>query len=265
MSNRPKERTMGLTQSPNGITIKSPEEVELMRQAGKVVAHAIAALERELRPGMKTKDLDAIAAEVIRSHGAKPSFLGYRGFPATICVSINEEIVHGIPGDKVINDGDMVSVDVGAIIEGFHGDSAKTFGAGDVSPQVLQLMDVTRQSLKAGIAAAQPGARVGDISAAVQEFAESRNYSVVKEYVGHGIGRALHEEPQIPNYGPPGRGPLLRTGMVIAIEPMVNIGEWQTRPLDDGWTVVTADGSLSAHFEHTLAILENGPEVLTRI
>ena len=265
MSSDLTDRVMDVVQSPTGITIKSAAEVELMRQAGQVVAHAIAALEREVRAGMKTRELDAIAAEEIRRRGAKPSFLGYRGFPATICVSINQEIVHGIPGDKVIEDGDLVSVDVGAIVEGFHGDSAKTFAVGSASPEARALLEVTMKALEMGIAASRPGARVGDISAAVQGLVEPQGYQVVKEYVGHGIGRALHEEPQIPNYGPAGRGPLLRAGMVIAIEPMVNIGGWQTRALDDNWTVVTADGSLSAHFEHTVAILETGPEVLTQL
>ena len=197
--------------------------------------------------------------------GAKPSFKGYLGFPRTICASINEEIVHGIPGDRVIRDGDLVSMDVGAVVEGFHGDSAVTVGVGATTPAVADLIDVTREALERGIAAATNSARVGDISWAVQSFVEEKGYSVVREYVGHGIGRALHEEPQVPNFGPPGSGALLKSGMVIAIEPMVNIGGWQTRVLDDNWTVVTADGSLSAHYENTLLITDGDAEVLTRL
>lgn len=248
-----------------GVTLKSPREIESMRQAGKVVAQTIAALVEAIRPGMKTVDLDDIAVQEIQRLGAKPSFKGYMGFPRTICVSVNDEIVHGIPGEKVILDGDLVSLDVGAVVEGFHGDSAVTVGVGKVSPAVTELIDVTREALERGIAAATHGARLGDIGWAVQSFVEERGYSVVREYVGHGIGRALHEEPQVPNFGAPGSGALLRKGMVIAIEPMVNVGGWQTRALEDNWTVVTADGSLSAHFENTLLITEGDAEVLTRV
>jgi methionyl aminopeptidase len=248
-----------------GVTLKSPREIESMRQAGKVVARTIAALIEAIRPGMKTMDLDDIAVQEIQRLGAKPSFKGYMGFPRTICVSVNDEIVHGIPGDKVILDGDLVSMDVGAVVEGFHGDSAVTVGVGNVSPAVTELIDVTREALERGIAVATHGARLGDIGWAVQSFVEESGYSVVREYVGHGIGRALHEEPQVPNFGAPGSGALLRKGMVIAIEPMVNIGGWQTRALEDNWTVVTADGSLSAHFENTLLITEGVAEVLTRV
>ena len=248
-----------------GITLKSAREIELMRQAGRVVANAIAEIKASVAPGMTTQDLDDIAAAEIERQGAKPAFKGYLGFPATICASVNEEIVHGIPGSRVIKDGDMVSVDVGAIIEGYHSDHAVTFGVGRISPEVEALMAVTKESLDRGIAAARHGARVGDISWAVQSYAEEMGYSVVREYVGHGIGKALHEEPQIPNYGPPGAGLMLRKGMVIAIEPMVNIGGWQTKVLEDNWTVVTADGSLSAHFENTVAITEGDAEVLTRL
>ena len=248
-----------------GITLKSPREIEFMRQAGKVVAQTIAVLLESLRPGMKTADLDYIAFQEIQRLGAKPSFKGYLGFPSTICISLNDEIVHGIPGDKVIREGDLVSLDVGAIVDGFHGDSAVTVGVGEVLPEVTELIDVTREALKRGIAAATHGSRVGDIGWAVQSFVEKMGYSVVREYVGHGIGRALHEEPQVPNFGAPGSGSLLRKGMVIAIEPMVNIGGWQTRVLEDNWTVVTEDGSLSAHFENTLLITEGDAEVLTRV
>ena len=236
-----------------------------MRKAGWVVAKAIDSLLKAIRPGMTTADLDDIASAEIRAQGAKPSFLGYYGFPRTICVSINEEIVHGIPGDRVIRDGDLVSMDVGAVVDGFHGDSAVTVGVGDVSPVCQELIDVTREALERGIGAARHGARVGDVGWAVQSFVEGKGYSVVREYVGHGIGRALHEEPQVPNFGAPGSGPQLRKGMVIAIEPMVNVGDWKTRALEDNWTVVTADGSLSAHFENTLLITEGDAEVLTRL
>ena len=255
----------GVATRERGITLKSPREIEFMRQAGKVVAQTIAVLVDALRPGMKTVDLDEIAFREIQRLGAKPSFKGYLGFPCTICVSINNEIVHGIPGDRVIQEGDLVSMDVGAVVEGFHGDSAVTIGVGRVSPVATELIDVTREALERGIAAATHGSRIGDISWAVQSFVEDKGYSVVREYVGHGIGRALHEEPQVPNFGSPGAGTMLRKGMVIAIEPMVNVGGWQTRVLKDNWTVVTADMSLSAHFENTLAITEGDAEVLTRL
>ena len=255
----------GPTTANRGITLKSPREIESMRKAGYVVARALDAMARAVRPGMTTQDLDDIASEEIRSLGAKPGFLGYLGFPRTVCASVNEEIVHGIPGDRVLRDGDIISVDCGAIVEGFHGDSALTVGVGNVSAECEALMDVTREALARGIAAARHGARVGDIGWAVQSFVEGKGYSIVREYVGHGIGRELHEEPQVPNYGEPGTGTLLRKGMVIAIEPMVNVGSWRTKVLDDNWTVVTADGSLSAHFEKTLLITEGDAEVLTQL
>ena len=247
-----------------GITIKSPQEMQAMRRAGKIVGATLSVLREALRPDMKTRDLDAIANREIRRLGGKPAFKGYRGFPATICTSVNEEIVHGIPGGRTIKEGDLVKMDVGAVVDGFIGDAAMTVGAGEISDEARELIEVTRLALEEGIKASVEGARVGDIGEAIQTFAESKGYSVVREYVGHGIGRFLHEEPQVPNYGPPGRGPLLRQGMTIAIEPMVNIGDWHTRLLDDQWTVVTADGTLSAHFEHTIAITDAGPEVLTR-
>lgn len=239
-----------------------------MRQAGRVVAHSKARLMETICPGITTHELDRIAEEEIRRAGAKPSFKGYTGggstpFPATICVSLNDEIVHGIPGSRVLGEGDIVSIDVGAIVGGFHGDSAFTVGVGQISEDAQRLIDATRDALSRGIAQARAGARVGEISAEVQSYAEGLGYSVVRQYVGHGIGRALHEEPQVPNYGVPGRGPLLRQGMTIAIEPMLNIGGWETVQLDDGWTVVTADRSLSAHFEDTVAITVDGAEVLT--
>ncbi len=234
-----------------------------MRQAGRIVAVVLEILARQIRPGMKTKELDIIADREIERLGAKPSFKGYRGFPANLCVSVNDEIVHGIPGERVLDEGDIVSLDLGAIFMGFHGDAAVTVGVGEVSLSAEKLMETTKGALKAGIEAAYPGASLGDVSAAIQNYAESRGYSVVREYTGHGIGREMHEEPQIPNFGSPGTGPVLRRGMTIALEPMVNIGDWRTRCGDDHWTVFTADGSLSAHFEHTIAITDAEPEVLT--
>jgi len=236
-----------------------------MRQAGRVVAHMIDTLVKAVRPGIRTGELDAIAEKVTRDMGAIPSFKGYRGYPATICVSVNDEIVHGIPGRRVLKEGDIVGLDVGAIVNGYHGDAAVTVGVGRVSREAEQLMETTREALAQGIRQAKAGGRMGDISAAIQNYAESRGYSVVREYVGHGIGRALHEEPAVPNYGEPGKGLALQSGMVLALEPMVNIGTWQTRVKADNWTVVTLDGSLSAHFEHTIAITDGTPEVLTQL
>lgn len=236
-----------------------------MREAGGVVAAAMDLLVSSIYPGMKTRELDAIASREIKRLGAKPSFKGYRGFPANICVSVNEELVHGIPGDRILREGDIVSLDLGAIVDGYHGDAAVTVGVGKVALEADRLIEVTRLSLELAIKQARVGNRVGDISSAVQQFGEAQGYGVVREYVGHGIGRALHEEPSIPNVGEPGKGPLLRPGMTIAIEPMLNLGTWQTRALEDGWTVVTADGALSAHFEHTLAVTEDGPQVLTSL
>ena len=235
-----------------------------MRRAGAIVGATLAVLKEAVGAGMRTLDLDGIAEREIRSLGGEPAFKGYRGFPASICTSINQEIVHGIPGDRVIKDGDLVKIDVGALCDGFIGDAAVTVGVGQITDQAQDLIEVTRVSLEKGIAAARNGARVGDIGAAVQEYAEARGYSVVREYVGHGVGRFLHEDPQVPNYGLPGKGPLLRQGMTIAIEPMVNVGDWRTRLLEDQWTIVTADGSLSAHFEHTIAIVDGEPEILTK-
>ncbi len=218
-----------------------------------------------IAPGVSTRELDRIAEQEIRRLGAVPSFKGYMGFPASICASLNEQIVHGIPGDRMVREGDIISVDIGAIVGGFHGDSALTVGVGRISNEAQRLIDATRESLWRGIAQARAGTRVGGISAAIQAYAESQGYSVVRQYVGHGVGRSLHEEPQVPNYGVPERGPLLREGMAIAIEPMLNIGGWEAEQLDDGWTVVTVDGSLSAHFEETVAITEDGAEVLTTL
>jgi len=246
-----------------GIIIKSDREIAVMRQAGRIVATILGILSKQVRPGMKTKELDIIAGRESERLGAKSSFKGYRRFPANLCVSVNDEIVHGIPGERVLNEGDIVSLDFGAIFNGFQGDAAVTIGVGEISPQARQLLETTKAALKAGIAAAYPGARLGDISAAIQNYAESRGYSVVREYTGHGIGREMHEEPQIPNFGQPGTGPMLRKGMTLALEPMVNIGDWRTRLGSNHWVVFTADGSLSAHFEHTIAITDAEPEVLT--
>lgn len=243
---------------------KSPDEIAKMRRAGAVVTKAFDAVRAKIRPGVRTADLDAEIERVIRGEGCVPSFKGYRGFPASACISLNEEVVHGIPGQRRLDEGDLVKIDVGAIHEGYHGDSAWTFYVGDTPPpEVEKLMRATEDSLWAGIEQARPGNRISDISHAVQQVAEGAGFAVVREYVGHGLGRELHEDLQIPNYGPPGRGPRIEAGMTMAIEPMVNIGEWQTDVLADGWTVVTADGSLSAHFEHSIAVTPDGPLVLT--
>jgi methionyl aminopeptidase len=234
-----------------------------MARAGAIVGSTLTLLKRSVEPGMTTRDLDKIAYTEITRCGARPTFKGYRGFPATICASVNEEIVHGIPGKRILREGDIIKMDVGATIDGFIGDAAVSVAVGKVSQAATDLMEATRVSLAEGIKAAQPGNRIGDIGAAVQTYAEAHGYGVVREFVGHGVGRFLHEDPQVPNYGQPGKGQLLRAGMCIAIEPMLNIGDWRTRILDDQWTVVTEDGSLSAHFEHTIAITEEGPVILT--
>jgi len=250
------------------ITLKSPREIDTMAAAGKIVADTLALMERSARPGVSTKELDRQAEEFIRSHpGARPSFKGLYDFPATLCTSINSEVVHGIPSAKrVLKEGDLISVDVGVQLEGLHADSAATYPVGAVPPEAQRLLQVTKDALAAGIAQAKAGNHVGDIGHAVQQVAESAGYSVVREMVGHGIGSAFHEEPQVPNFGKPKRGARLVPGMTIAIEPMVNVGGAEIRTLADKWTVVTVDGSLSAHFEHTVAIGENGEQarILTR-
>ena len=250
------------------ITLKSPREIDTMAAAGKIVADTLALMERSARPGVSTKDLDRQAEEFIRSHpGARPSFKGLYDFPATLCTSINSEVVHGIPSAKrVLKEGDLISVDVGVQLEGLHADSAATYPVGAVPPEAQRLLQVTKDALAAGIAQAKAGNHVGDIGHAVQQVAESAGYSVVREMVGHGIGSAFHEEPQVPNFGKPKRGARLVPGMTIAIEPMVNVGGAEIRTLADKWTVVTVDGSLSAHFEHTVAIAESGeqPRILTK-
>jgi len=245
------------------IIIKSDEEIAAMRQAGKIVGIVLEILKGKVRAGMQTKELDIIAAKELEKLGAKPSFKGYHGFPSNLCVSVNDEIVHGIPGERVLNEGDIVSLDIGAIFMGFQGDAALTVGVGKISSQAKKLIETTEETLKAGIQAARPEARLGDISATIQHYTESKGYSIVREYTGHGIGREMHEEPQIPNFGIPASGPLLKKGMTLALEPMVCVGDWHTRVSDDHWTVLTADGSLSAHFEHTIAITDAEPEIFT--
>jgi methionyl aminopeptidase len=246
------------------IEYKSPAEIELMRRAGRITADTIERLLERVEAGMTTAQLDEIAERSIRDAGATPSFKGYRGFPASICTSLNEEVVHGIPAKRRIHDGDILKLDVGAIWQGYHGDSAVSVIVGSASSDAAEkLVRVTDESLAAGISCLKPGNRLYDVGHAVQQVVEGAGFSVVREYVGHGVGRALHEEPQVPNYGEPGHGKEIRPGLVVAIEPMVNVGDWRTRVLDDGWTVVTLDGSLSAHFEHTIAVTDDGPEVLT--
>jgi methionyl aminopeptidase len=247
------------------IVYKSPEEIERMRRAGRVTALTVERLMEAVRPGITTADLDALGEESMRSEGCVPSFMGYRGFPASICTSVNDQVVHGIPSSsRVLREGDLLSLDVGAVWDGYHGDSAVTVFVGSPPSDVAEkLVRVTEEALAAGISQIRAGGRLSDVSHAVQQVAEGAGFGVVREYVGHGIGRALHEDPQIPNYGDPGRGPVIRPGLVVAVEPMVNVGDWRTRVLADDWTVVTADGSLSAHFEHTIAVTDDGPEVLT--
>ena len=247
------------------ITLKSPREIETMAHAGHIVAETLALMGRSVRPGMTTLDLDNLAEEFIRSHpGARPSFKGLYGFPKTLCTSINEEIVHGIPSTKrVLREGNIVSIDVGVLLEGLHADSATTVPVGEIAPETKRLLQVTQECLAAGIAQAVVGNHVGDIGYAVQQLAEAAGFGVVRELVGHGIGTQFHEEPQVPNHGQPKRGPRLLEGMTIAIEPMITAGHYSTKTLPDKWTVGTADGSLSAHFEHTVAILKDGPRILT--
>ncbi|HUR19005.1 MAG TPA: type I methionyl aminopeptidase [Acidimicrobiales bacterium] len=242
---------------------RSPEEIAKMRRAGRVVAEMHERTREAARPGVTTLQLDKVAREVLERRGARSNFLNYHGFPAVICTSPNDMIVHGIPGDYRLKDGDIISIDCGAIIEGYHGDAAFTMGVGEVDPEALRLIEVTEASLSKGIERMVDGNRLSDIGHAVQTVAEAAGFAVVREYVGHAIGTAMHEEPQVPNYGEPGKGPKLRVGMVFAVEPMVNMGGPGTRVLDDGWSVMTADGSLSSHAEHTIAITDNGPEILT--
>ncbi|MBE6622596.1 MAG: type I methionyl aminopeptidase [Ruminococcaceae bacterium] len=247
------------------IKLKSQLEIEKMREAGKITAGALEAAREVIKPGITTNQIDTVIRKYIESHGAKPSFLGYAGFPASACISVNDEVIHGIPDSRHLIDGDIVKVDVGAYYKGFHGDSARTFFCGEVSEKAKDIERVCRESFFAGIAKAVPGARLGDVSAAIQEYVESNGYSVVKEYVGHGIGEKLHESPDVPNYGKAGRGVRLSEGMTLAIEPMINAGDAGVYVLANEWTVVTRDHSLSAHYENTILVTANGPEILTKI
>lgn len=245
------------------VILRTPAEIEQMRRAGSLVGQVLERLREHVAPGVSTRELDAIAENMICSRGGVPSFKGYRGYPASICASVNNEIIHGIPGDRMLVDGDIISIDCGAMLGGYHGDAAMTFPVGPVSAEAEKLMTVTREALNAGIAMARPKMRLGDVGNAIQRYVEANGFSVVRDFVGHGIGRHMHEDPQIPNFGPAGMGMRLRTGMVLAIEPMVNAGGHEVVVMDDGWTACTRDGSLSAHFEHTVAITDDGPEVLT--
>lgn len=245
------------------VYLRDRSEIERIRASAQLVARTLEMLGGEVKPGVTTADLDRLAETFIRDHGARPAFKGYRGFPATICPSVNEEVVHSIPGVRRLKEGDIIGIDVGVEKEGFYGDAAFTFPVGEVSEEVQRLLAVTRESLRKGIEQAKSGNRVGDISHAIQSHAEQNGFSVVRELLGHGIGRQMHEEPQVPNFGPPDRGPRLMAGQVLAIEPMVNVGRPEVRTQPDGWTVVTKDGSLSAHFEHTVAVGPDGPEILS--
>ncbi|MGC8723523.1 MAG: type I methionyl aminopeptidase [Acidobacteriota bacterium] len=244
------------------IHLKAPEEIEIMDRANRIVHAVLDRLGEELAPGVVLRDLDRLAESLTKQMGGKPAFKGYGGFPASVCISVNDEVVHGIPGPRVIQPGDLVSLDFGAIVDGYYGDAARTFPVGDVDPEGVRLLTVTRTSLEKGVEQVRVGSRVSDVSHAVQEYAEGQGFSVVRDYVGHGIGRALHEEPQVPNFGEPGRGPRLQVGMVLAIEPMINEGGHDVTVDEDGWTVRTADGKRSAHFEYSVAVTENGPRIL---
>lgn len=248
------------------ITIKTDSEIEYMVKAGRVVAEALDTLEKHVKPGISTGELDRIAEEIILGRNAKPSFKGYYGFPASICASVNNEVVHGIPNkDRILNEGDIISIDCGAVLNGYQGDAARTFPVGNVSEEAAKLIEVTKNSFFKGIEKAKVGNRLTDISAAIQEYVESYGFSIVRDYVGHGIGKNMHEDPEVPNFGRPGRGPKLSKGMCLAIEPMVNIGDFNVKVEPNKWTVVTVDGSLSAHYENTVAILNEGPKITTLI
>lgn len=249
------------------IFIKNPEQIKKMRHAGRITGEALLVAREHIRPGVTTKMLDTVIREYIEKCGAKPSFLGYGGFPGSACISVNDEVIHGIPSDKaVLEEGDIVKVDVGAFIDGFHGDSANTFAVGKITGEAQQLIDATKRSFELALeATGRDGARIGDVGSAVDEYVKSFGYTTVKRYTGHGVGHELHEDPSVPNFGRPGHGPRISTGMVIAIEPMVNAGTENVRELANGWTVVTTDGKLSAHYEHTVAITEDGPVCLTKV
>jgi methionyl aminopeptidase len=247
------------------IILKSDKEIAYMRDAGRIVAGALAEIKKAVAPEVTTGQIDQIAEDFIRKAGATPAFKGYHGFPGTICSSVNEEVVHGIPGLRLLKSGDTVSIDVGAVINGYNGDAAITLPVGEIDAEVQRLLDVTEQSLNQGIEKATPDHRLTDISHAIQSYAEAYGYSVVRDYVGHGIGRNMHEDPQVPNFGIPSRGPRLKPGMTLAIEPMINMGTYEVETLSDGWTVVTRDRKRSAHFEHTIVITPQGPEILTKL
>jgi methionyl aminopeptidase len=269
LSSKSKDQHLNINPADNGagytIELKTPLEIEKIRTASHAVRDILKKLKSSLNPGMSTKSLDDMAAKEIKSLGMKPAFLGYRGYPATACISVNNELVHGIPRpEKIIKEGDIVSIDMGVFYEGYYGDAAITCGAGKINAAAQKLLDVTEESLYKAIEKSVPGKRLGDVSFAVQEYAEKHGFGVVRDYVGHGIGRHLHEDPQVPNFGAPGTGIRLVPGMVYAIEPMLNEGSWQVKTLDDGWTVVTVDNKLCAHFEHVVAITENGNEILTK-
>ena len=248
------------------IVLKSSRELELMKEACKISAEALMVAGEAVKPGVSTKEIDEIAYKFIKKHGATPNFLNYGGFPATACISINDEVIYGIPrADRILKEGDIVSIDLGAAKNGYNGDNAATFACGTVSDEAKRLMDTTRESLYKGIEQAVPGNRIGDIGHAVQEYCEARGYGVVRDFVGHGVGTKLHEEPSVPNFGHAGRGIRLLPGMTLAIEPMINLGTYKVKQLSDGWTVKTADGKLAAHFEHSIAITPNGPVILTKV
>jgi len=247
------------------VILKKPDEIVKARASNRIVAEVLSALRSKMKPGITTRDLDRTAEGIVEKRGAKPAFKGYRGYPFSLCASVNEEVVHGMPSNRVLVEGDIVGLDFGVLYGGYYGDAAITLPVGKVSKQAAMLMQVTEQSLYAAIEQAKNGNRLGDISAAVQENVESGGYSIVRDFVGHGIGKSLHEDPQIPNFGKKGRGIELKKGMILAIEPMVNAGNYKVKILADGWTVVTEDGSLSAHFEHSVAITEDGPEILSRL
>lgn len=247
------------------IICKTPRELEIMREAGRIVALTHQELKKYITPGVTTKELDQIAEEFIRKQDAIPSFKGYNGFRGSICASVNNELVHGIPGNRVLNNGDIISIDIGAKFNGYHGDSAWTYSVGTIDDETQRLLDVTEESLYKGLNEAKPGERLSNISNKIQTYVEENGFSIVREYAGHGIGQDLHEDPEIPHYGPPNKGPLLKPGMVLAIEPMVNAGSRYVRTLTDDWTVVTVDGKMCAHFEHTIAITDSGYEILTKV
>lgn len=247
------------------VILKQPDEIDKARVSNRIVAEALSVLREKVRPGVTTRELDKIAEGVAGKRGAKPAFKGYRGYPYSLCTSVNEEVVHGMPSNRVLVEGDIIGLDFGVCYQGLYGDAAITLPVGRVSEQAARLMQVTQQSLYSAIDQACDGNRLGDISAAVQETAETAGYSIVRDFVGHGIGKSMHEEPQIPNFGKKGRGIELKKGMILAIEPMVNAGKYRVRILSDGWTVITEDGSLSAHFEHSVAITDNGPEILSTL